>query len=173
MQIGKKNVYILDTNVFIEAKKTIYPMDIFPVYWDTLKSLASEGIVCSIDKVLDEIGRNEDTLTQWCKDNLTNSFFKISKTTDCLVNYKEIINWANGINQYSITARNNFCSIKSADAFLIAYVKSMPSNYILVTYEKSAMNSKYSIKIPDVCSAFSLKCIDPITMLRDLKVSFK
>ena len=48
----------------------------------------------------------------------------------------------------------------------------MPVEYIVVTEETSAPFSKKNIKLPDVCNSFGIKCINFISMLRELKVTF-
>lgn len=35
-------LYVLDTNVFIEAHRDTYPLDVATSFWNTLKKLAEE-----------------------------------------------------------------------------------------------------------------------------------
>ncbi len=71
--------YVLDTNFFIEAHRITYPMDVFPSYWERIKQMAEAGHIGSIDKVKDELFRNEDDLKNWCGRNLPDRFFKIAQ----------------------------------------------------------------------------------------------
>jgi hypothetical protein len=47
--------YILDSNFFIQAHRSNYPLDVAQGFWLKLKELAESGIVVSIDKVRDEL----------------------------------------------------------------------------------------------------------------------
>ncbi len=63
-------VYVVDTNFFIQAHRANYPLDIVQSYWKAIQQLAIAGKIISIDKVRDEIYRNEDVLKRWCRENL-------------------------------------------------------------------------------------------------------
>jgi hypothetical protein len=47
--------YLLDANVFIQAKNLHYGLDFCPAFWDWLIDNGAGGRVFSIDKVADEI----------------------------------------------------------------------------------------------------------------------
>lgn len=47
--------YLLDTNIFIQAKNLHYGLDFCPAFWEWLILKNKEGIIYSIDKVYDEI----------------------------------------------------------------------------------------------------------------------
>lgn len=47
-------IYLLDTNVFIEAARRYYSFDIAPAFWTALLYYAEKGNLHSIDKVKDE-----------------------------------------------------------------------------------------------------------------------
>jgi hypothetical protein len=54
------SVYIVDSNFFIQAHRTSYPFDIATSFWSKIISLAETGRIISIDKVKNEIFKNED-----------------------------------------------------------------------------------------------------------------
>jgi Domain of unknown function (DUF4411) len=54
--------YLLDTNVFIQAKNLHYGMDFCPAFWDWLVQSNAAGRVFSIEKVGDEIEAGEMSL---------------------------------------------------------------------------------------------------------------
>jgi Domain of unknown function (DUF4411) len=58
-------VYVLDTNVFIQAKRTFYPFEVCPGYWKAMSWHRKSGRVMSIDRVRDEIERGGDDLWSW------------------------------------------------------------------------------------------------------------
>lgn len=54
--------YLLDANVFIQAKNQHYGFDFCPAFWEWLVKENQSGKVASIDKVGDELGR---AMTFW------------------------------------------------------------------------------------------------------------
>ena len=85
--------------------------------------------------------------------------------------YAELVNWAQtkGIKQSGV---DKFISADKADIYFVAFASLAPEDYTIVTEEKSAINSKSDIKLPDACSAFNVRSINFIQMLRELKVQF-
>jgi len=47
--------YLLDANVFIQAKNLHYGLDFCPAFWDWLIEANARGLVYSIEKVGDEL----------------------------------------------------------------------------------------------------------------------
>jgi len=57
--------YVLDANVFIQAKNLHYGFDFCPAFWDWLDSQAASAAVMSIEKVGDELKAGADELATW------------------------------------------------------------------------------------------------------------
>jgi len=57
--------FLLDANVFIEAKRRHYGMDFCPAFWEWLIEQNGAGHVFSIEKVGDELRAGGDDLTEW------------------------------------------------------------------------------------------------------------
>ena len=68
--------YLLDANVFIQAKNLHYGLDFCPAFWQWLIDGHADGRVFSIDKVADEIAAGADELTQWMHDHGNGLFRK-------------------------------------------------------------------------------------------------
>lgn len=68
--------YLLDANIFIQAKNLHYGFDFCPAFWDWLIAKNSAGLVFSIDKVADEIAAGSDDLSDWAKQIGTALFLK-------------------------------------------------------------------------------------------------
>ena len=166
--------YLLDSNFFIEAHRVYYPLDVVESFWITVKKLAEEDKIFSIDKVRNEIFRNEDKLTEWIKENLPEQFFVSTETDELFFNcYTDVINWAVNETDYTDKAKDEFAEEDKADAWLIAFAKCYANQEItIVTSEKSAPQKKSKIKIPDACKALNVPCIDTIEMFRQLEVKF-
>lgn len=164
--------YILDSNFFIQAHRSIYPLDVVQSFWLKVKKLSEDGTIVSVDKVKKEIFDNsahEDDLKLWCDSNLPSDFFI---TTDSVLNnYISIVSWANSMSHhYAANAIQDFLETDLADPWLVAFA--MSNNWTIVTYEKSEPNRKNRIKIPEVCNKFNIRYINTIEMLRELKENF-
>jgi len=163
--------YVLDSNFFIQAHRSTYPLDVAAGFWHKLKDLAEAGLVISIDKVRTELYDKNDALEAWCKDNLPQSFFKDSSTV--ISEYTTVVGWApTRIPPYLQSALNDFMDAERADAFLIAYGLANASNRTLVTQEVSSPNKINIIKIPDCCDALGVRYLSTIEMFRDIGTTF-
>ena len=69
--VGGQKVYVLDTNVFVEAARRYYAFDIVPGFWQMLIDQARIGNIISIDRVKSEIDRgdDDDDLKTWANSN--------------------------------------------------------------------------------------------------------
>ena len=52
--------YVLDANVFIQAKNDYYGFDICPGFWTSLITQHNAKRVCSIDRIRDELAEKND-----------------------------------------------------------------------------------------------------------------
>ena len=57
--------YLLDANIFIQAKNLHYGFDFCPAFWSWLEEQNGNGRVASIEKVADELYAGEDRLAEW------------------------------------------------------------------------------------------------------------
>jgi hypothetical protein len=165
-------IYLIDSNVFIQAHRAKYPFDVMPSFWNKMKDLAHQGLIKSIDKVKVELidnGRDGDELKEWCKNDLPASFFINSQTS--LVAYTEIIAWAtSGVRPYNAAAIRKFLATNYADPWLVAMAK-QDSNTVVVTEEVGNPDIKKDVRIPDVCNEFNLPFINTIELLRRLSIT--
>ena len=160
--------FLLDSNFFIEAHRTSYPFDVVPSFWIKVKELVADGKIISIDKVQKELLKNDDELSQWCIDNLPDTFFK--DTTSTVLNYAILTGWIySNSNQYSQPAISEFLDADEADAWLIAYA--MTHGNQIVTHEVSAPNSKSRVMLPDAANPHNVTCIKTIDLFRTLGVT--
>ncbi len=164
------HVYVVDTNFFIQAHRVTYPLDVVPSFWNKVKELADSGKIISIDKVKNEIFKNDDELKEWCKNNLPSEFWKDSSKNP--LEYGQIAAWgASQTSRYTQNAIQEFLDAEEADAFLMAFTLADLLNRKVITYERPS-NKKNKIKIPDVCAVFGIKYLDPIAMFRELGETF-
>ncbi|MDE0150875.1 MAG: DUF4411 family protein [Bdellovibrionales bacterium] len=156
--------YLLDADIFIQAKNLHYGMDFCPAFWDWLIKSNSKEKLFSIEKVGDELQAIEDNLSEWAKKRGANFFLKPDKSV--LQSLVEVSRWVNE-QDYEEGAKNVF--LQKADYYLIAHAKS--KKYTVVTHEKFA-DSKTKIKIPNVCIGLGIKCMTTYEMLRKERARF-
>jgi len=68
--------YLLDTNVFIQAKNLHYGFDFCPAFWDWLIANNAAQLVFSIEKVGDEVEAGADELANWAAERGPGFFLK-------------------------------------------------------------------------------------------------
>lgn len=159
-------LYVLDTSVLTQAARTYYAFDIAATFWERLTELFNQRRVISIDRVKDEIDEGKDDLKDWT-DAIPDAFRSTTDQT-VLSAYAQVIQWANSHPQYTPAAKAKFADKDNADAWVVAFA--IANQCTVVSQETSAPASKVEIKLPDVCRAFNIECINTFEMLRRLKV---
>jgi hypothetical protein len=152
--------YLLDTGIFIEAKRRFYGLDFVPGYWDWLMREAKAGTICSIEKVADEIGAQQDDLSAWAA-TLPGGFF-LRPDASFSAAFQQVSQWAL-MSGFQPAAYNEFLGV--ADSFLVS--QALAGNHTVVTLEKPATTpSKRKIKVPDACAGVRIKCMTPYELMR-------
>lgn len=157
------NKYILDANIFIQAKNLHYGFAFCPAFWDWIIEKNVEEKVYSIDKIYDELVAGEDELSDWVKNQ--NTLF-LPTNAEVLPYLAPVSLWAS-TNTFDQVAVSTFLQV--ADYYLIAH--GLAHNYIIVTHEVPA-NTLKRIKIPNACIGLNIKFMNPYTMLRNEKAKF-
>jgi hypothetical protein len=156
--------YLLDANVFIQAKNLHYGLDFCPAFWDWLIINNTQKKVFSIEKVGDEIDAGDDELSEWSKKR--GSDFFIKPDSAILPALKSVSTWIT-TQDYEVAAVNTFLQV--ADYYLISHA--VAYNHTIVTHEIASTSLK-KIKIPDVCIGLGIKFISPYEMLRHERARF-
>lgn len=162
-----QNRYLLDANVFIQAHKSYYAFDIAPRFWDSLLLSAETGLICSIDRVKDEIDRQKDQLTAWANDGFSTYFIGTDEPS-VLQSYAQIMQWASAQSQYTQAALAEFAEERNADAWLVAYAN--VTGMMIVTHEQLNRDVQRRVPLPNVCNAFGIQCLNTFQMLRILGI---
>ncbi len=156
--------YLLDSNVFIQAKNLHYGLDFCPGFWDWLIQRNAAGEVFSIEKVGDELAAGGDELSDWAEQRGPGFFLKPDAAL--LPALGTVSAWAMG-QRYDPAAVNTFLQV--ADYYLVAHA--LAHGYTVVTHEKAAPSTKI-IKIPNPCIALGVKVMTPFEMLRRERARF-
>jgi hypothetical protein len=157
-------VYLLDANVFIQAKNLHYGMDFCPAFWDWLIKRNEAEQVFSIEKVADELVAGDDDLSNWA--NQRGSRFFLPPDNEVLSALQQVSEWVMG-QQYAPAAISTFFQV--ADYYLIAHA--LGHSYVVVTHE-IASDVIRKVKIPNACIGLKIKCMTPYEMLRREKARF-
>jgi hypothetical protein len=150
--------YLLDANVFIQAKNLHYGLDFCPAFWDWLITNNAAGLVRSIEKVGDEIAAVADELSDWAAAQGTALFVRPDAAV--LPALATVSTWA-ASQRYEPVAVNTFLQV--ADYYLVAHA--LAHGDTVVTHEVPS-NSLKKIKIPDACISLGVRCVTPYAMLR-------
>lgn len=156
--------YLLDTNIFIQARNLHYGFDFCPAFWDWLIDRNAAGVVGSIEKVGDELEAGADDLTDW-KRARGEAFFAPPDNA-VLPALGRVSAWATDQN-YEPAAVATFLQV--ADYWLVAHA--LAHQRTIVTHEVPAETIR-KIKIPNACVGLGVPCITPYEMLRRERARF-
>lgn len=156
--------YLLDSDVFIQAKNLHYGLDFCPAFWEWLVNANASGTVFSIEKVGDEIEAGADELAGWAAARGDGFFLKPDSAI--LPALATVSTWANNQN-YEPAAVSTF--LQKADFYLVAHA--LAHGLVVVTHEVAAASTK-KIKIPNACIGVGVKCMNPYEMLRHERARF-
>lgn len=150
--------YLLDANVFIQAKNLHYGFDFCPAFWDWIERENAAGRAFSIERVGDELKAGADELATWAAAR-GDDFFLVPDQ-GMLASLPRVSAWVTTQN-YSPAAVNAFLQV--ADYYLVS--RALAHSDVLVTHEVPS-NSANKVKIPNACIGLGIKCMTAFEMLR-------
>jgi hypothetical protein len=156
-------MYVVDANVFIQAKNLQYGFDFCPAFWDWLDEQSATGRVASIEKVLDELKAGGDDLSTWA---IARPAMFAQPDTAVVQSLQTVSHWTASAD-YDPAAVSTF--LQDADYYLVAHAHAY--GLTVVTHEVPADSVK-RVKIPNVCIALQIKCMSPYEMLRVERARF-
>lgn len=167
---GAAATYLLDSDVFMDAKNHYYGIDFCPAFWDWLIANNKKGRVFSIEKVNAEIQAGSDDLSTWAA--ARGSGFFLAPDEAMLSTLGQVSLWAKdhtwgNKQRYSPAAVTTF--LQGADYYLVAYA--LAHKHILVTREIAAPTVN-TIKIPNACIGLGITHMNPFEMLRRERARF-
>lgn len=156
--------YLLDANVFMQAKNLHYGLDFCPAFWEWLIVNNKVKHVFSIEKVGDEINAIADELAIWASQRGPEFFLKPDAAI--LPALTSVSAWVTS-QSYEPVAVNTFLQL--ADYYIVAHA--LAYNHAVVTHEVVSTTVK-KVKIPNVCIGLNIKCMTPFEMLRHERARF-
>lgn len=157
-------MYLLDANVFIEAKNRYYAFDLAPGFWEWLDSDARNGKIGSIEQVKNELTQGTDELAQWVRSR-SDAFLPVDE--EVTPKLMELSAWATAGN-FTQAAVAEFLSV--ADYYLVAYAAA--HGHTVVTHEEPQAAARRRVLIPNACLALGISYCNTFTMLRNRAVKF-
>lgn len=159
-------MYLLDANVFIEAKDRYYRMTTFPGYWNWLDNCFRSGHLSSIDMVYEEVSKSDDKLSEWMSSRRKHFIKADDEETQSMFATIAQSVMANPV--YKDSEKAKFLGV--ADPLLIAKAKTLGAT--LVTHEVLAPENSTKVKIPNICRAFDVEHINTFELIETLQAEF-
>jgi len=160
-------MYLLDTNIFIEAQNRYYASDICPGFWDWLDDANARGLIASIGEVYDELAGRGDQLAGWIEARRNTGWF-LDVTDDATQTaFAEVVHHVESVPRY--TRPNKDLFLDGADPWLIAKARTM--QWAVATHEQFNEHTT-KVKIPNVCRNFDIASHNTFDILRNLQASF-
>ncbi len=154
-------LYLLDTNVFIDAKNWYYPFDRVPQFWDWILDRARSSEIKIPFEIMQEIeaGSTQDDLSKWAKANKSTLLLN-EQATNAHLNTIKSQGYGTNLSSADLTTIGK-------DPFLMAYAMVDTSKRCVVTTEASKPSRKgINRHIPDVCNQFGISCINTFQLIR-------
>jgi len=154
--------YLLDANVFIEAKNRYYGFDIVPAFWEWLDRRQASLEIASITSIYDELAQGDDDLSDWVKARRDSGWWLDIAGQEVQESYGEIVAWVMSHQGFTQAAKDEF--LAGADPWLIA--KARVLGVKIVTHEQLDLNAKRKVFIPVVCNHFDVDYLDTFELIR-------
>lgn len=143
--------FLIDANVFIQAKNFHYQFCFCQGFWNFLLNLHEKKILYSLKSVYHELVEvKKDELAIWVQKNIPESFWL--DDYDAIEKYAEIIRWAHNNPSFKPVAKKNFADLTTADPWLVSYAATF--NYSIISQEKSNPFSPRKIYLADAAKEF-------------------
>lgn len=160
------SLFLIDSNILIEAKNRHYGFDFCPAFWDFLDGEIDKTTIFTIKEVYAELSNANDDLAHWIKDRKDSSFVVTVDDENTQKEFAKIAQYV--VSNFSQAEANKFLSV--ADPWLIAKAKVMEAT--IVTHEVYAQPNPKKVKIPNICVHFGVNYTNPFDMLRNLNAKF-
>ena len=144
-------LYLLDADTIITGDRDPYPLRRFPIFWEWLLQMGSDGIVKIPLEQYEEITKGRGVIVDWCK---------TAEAKGTLVLAEEALPASVAritVEGYAADLTEDEVEQIGRDPFLIAYGLVSKLERTVVTFENSKpTRQRANKKIPDVCAAFAI-----------------
>lgn len=134
----------------------LLPTRLFPSLWERFDDLIKSGNIIATEEVLIELERKDDDVHRWALERrqmFVPMYGNIQQAAiSILAKYPRLI--------------DNRKNRSSADPFVIALAQAQREDCAVVTYETHS-NSPDRPRIPDVCDALGIRCINVSELIQE------
>jgi predicted nucleic acid-binding protein len=155
-------MYLIDSDVLIQAKNRHYGFDFCPAFWDWIDREYANGVVASVAAVRAELIAGGDQLSTWAQ---ARKDMFLAPDAPVIVELQQASEWADA--NYAAPGPATF--LAAADSYLVAHAAA--HRHVVVTHELPA-NSPTKIKIPNACQALGVSCVNVFELLRSQGARF-
>ena len=155
--------YIIDSNIFIQAKNRDYPFDFFPGIWNWFDRQISSREFLLLKPVYDELISGNDSLAEWVTQHRS---YVTDLNEGC---YRQIGIIVEHVRTTYPDPKYWPGFLDVADAKLIAYATANQS--VIVTNELAKIGCKKP-KIPAVSAAVGVKCLSLLELFQATQPKF-
>jgi hypothetical protein len=151
----------VDSDSLIVASRGPYRFNVIPAFWNFIQEKATQQILASSERVLNELLDGEDQLRDWAIQQ-QDTFFRIP-TEPVQESYRQIVHHVSNDGRFARQHVTRF--LAKADPWLLAHAKVEGGR--IVTFEKSEPYSRRP-KIPDVGNTFGIRCVNLWDLIDEL-----
>lgn len=142
-----------DTSVWINGRRDLFPPDIFVTLWQRVEEAIESGLVRSIDVVRDELSKRDDATKAWATSR-ADLFLELGEgvqraTSEVLRQHPKLMGAGGGRNM--------------ADPFVVALAQVRSGT---VVTEETPTNNLTKPRIPDVCAALNVPCLNLVGFIK-------
>lgn len=147
-------LYSFDTSSLLNGRRDLLPPKTFPGVWENIETAITHGHVRAIDLVRDELSAMEDNVHRWARSQ-SELFVELEQDVQraaraVLQEHQKLIGIGSGRS--------------GADPFVVALA--MARGGVVVT-EEIRSHSLAKPKIPDVCDALGIQCVNLIGYVQE------
>jgi hypothetical protein len=155
-------LYLLDANTLITGENTAYPLARFPVFWEWLTHMGTNGIIKVPVEMYDEITVGRGPLVDWLTKADTRDALLFDEAADAARVSAVTLRGYGDLDDQEIESVGK-------DPFLISYGCADMANRAIVTFEVSSpRRQRANRKIPDVCDSFGIRWLTLFNLIRAL-----
>ncbi|KKM11266.1 hypothetical protein SY88_09345 [Clostridiales bacterium PH28_bin88] len=148
-------MYCIDTSALLHGWRRDYPPDVFHSLWDQLDELVRQQKLFSSVEVLFELERGGDDIYRWAKER-EHIFLEADEEVQKVI--------GTIVDNFPLFVPPDSPDGIWADAYVVAF--GAAKKWMVVTGEKPVGPGARRIKIPNVCQAMGVECIDFLQLIR-------
>ena len=158
-------MFIIDSNILIEAKRVHFPLAPKHPFWDWLVELGERGEIKIPEAVYKELEVGKDELSEWLENHKSLFFIPerdaYSELPPVLESY---------IALYDSEIDETELEVLKADPWVIAHAKALGGRVLSNERPKGkALKSIKEVKIPSVCKNFDIECVSLTQFFLEMK----